>query len=86
MKPFTLVCFAAMVLAASAAVYGNVPPPPPPPRPATPPPMVWEYRVEEGFPRTAAFNRLGEEGWELATSYYNLPSGPAIHTFKRPKR
>ncbi|HEX4608333.1 MAG TPA: hypothetical protein VH092_09015 [Urbifossiella sp.] len=81
MKPLVYIVVGALVTA--AAVAGNVPPPPP--MPAAPRPAMWEYRVHQSVPDANEFNRLGADGWELATSYA-APNAAPVHTFKRPKR
>jgi hypothetical protein len=78
------VAFAVLGAVIATAAFGNVPPPPPPPG-AGAAPAAWEYRTHEGFTNANDFNKLGAEGWELATSYIQNPNGPAIHTFKRRK-
>lgn len=49
--------------------------------------MKWEYHffvVATGQPEVeASLNKLGNEGWELVTSYVN-PSGATYFVFKRP--
>ena len=40
----------------------------------------WEYRFYN-YAEVAEFNKLGDEGWEVAVSY-----GPSRFVFKRPKR
>lgn len=79
------VAFAVLGAVVATAAFGNVPPPPPPPKAALPAPQAWEYRVYAGFADAAEFNKLGADGWELATSYYSHPNGPPTHTFKRRK-
>ncbi len=49
--------------------------------------VVWEYKQlvrdpeQEGMPDEEALNRLGEEGWELATVFVH--AGRAYYLFKR---
>lgn len=53
-----------------------------------PRPVQWEYRVfhsPTGVPDEVEFNKLGADGWELATSFWRGAPGPSVHTFKRPK-
>lgn len=50
-----------------------------PPRPVT----RWEYKIVFRGDEVE-FNKLGDDGWELVTSYMN-PAGLPTHTFKRPK-
>jgi hypothetical protein len=54
---------------------------------AAPPPSVvrWEYKIFPGAPDEREFNKLGADGWELATSVHPA-GGPPTHTFKRPVR
>lgn len=78
------VAFAVLGAVIATAAFGNVPPPPPPPV-AKAAPAGWEYRTHTGFADPNEFNKLGAEGWELATSFYQHPNGPAVHTFKRRK-
>jgi hypothetical protein len=86
MKTLVMWAVAAVGLVVAVAAYGNAPPPQPPPLPATPrSALQWEYKVVNGRPSEADFNRLGVEGWELTTSY-SEGVGLAHHTFRRIKR
>jgi hypothetical protein len=87
MKTYGMWAVAVAGLVVAVAAYGNAPPPPqPPPLPATPrSAQQWEYKVVNGRPSEADFNRLGVDGWELTTSYSET-SGLAHHTFRRIKR
>jgi hypothetical protein len=52
---------------------------------AAPPVVRWEYKIFPGAPDEREFNKLGADGWELATSSHPA-GGPPTHTFKRPAR
>ena len=79
------VAFAVLGAVIATAAFGNVPPPPAPPKAIPQPAPAWEYRVHVGNTHATELNKIGAEGWELATSYNNHPNGGTTHTFKRRK-
>jgi hypothetical protein len=50
--------------------------------------VLWEYRAESALNSASVAvlaNRLGEQGWELASTYIEDKDNRVILIFKRPK-